>query len=143
MSSDDDLLGQEISDRRNAKAAVGFLRQLERTYGNPDNRPTHLRDSVRNSLGNHLREALRLLGQDHNSIDIVFDLLTPCVAAEPVEADLVMECAGLIAQALEDKFDVQSAGGPGGCYLSITDFPFSGYPRSSFPSGDSWLNGCA
>ena len=132
MSSDDDFLRQEISDRLKARAVAGFLRQLERTYGNPGNRPAQLRESVRNSLGNHLREALRLLGEDHPSIDIVYDLLSPCVAAEPVEADLVMECAGLIAQALEDKFDVQPGGGHGGYYFSITDLPRSDGWRSSY-----------
>jgi hypothetical protein len=120
VSSDDDILRQEISDRLKAREVAGFLRQLERTYGNPENRPDQLRESVRNSLGNHLREAMRILGEDHPSIDIVFDLLSPCVAAEPVGADLVMECAGLIAQALEDRFDVQPGGGHGGYYFSIT-----------------------
>jgi hypothetical protein len=135
VPSDDELLRQEINARLEARDVAGFLRQLERAYSSPVNPADQLPEPLRNSLGNYLRKAERLLGKDHPLMEVVNDLLSRCLAAAPIEVELVRVYAGVIAQALEDGFGVQSGGGHGGgYYLSVTDFPRPGDRRlSDFP----------
>lgn len=91
------------SDREEAADIAGFLREVERKYGDADRRDERLRATMLDALTEALPVAARLLGERNRAIRFVNELSAELMAKEAL-ADLVQEDAAYIARALEVKY---------------------------------------
>jgi len=123
VSSNDDPMSQELRALQEALEVVRFLRELQRQYANPDKRGDALRGPIRTVLEGYLRTTVELLGNDHQIMPVIDELLGPLVAGEEVNLDILQEDSGYIAGALETRFHLGSGGGYGGHGFSISQFP--------------------
>ncbi len=91
------------SDREEAADIAGFLREVERKYGDADGRDERLRATMVDALTEALPVAARLLGSGNRVMRFVNELSAE-LAAEEARAGLVQEDAAYIARALEVKY---------------------------------------
>jgi hypothetical protein len=136
VSSEDDLVSQELRDRQEAKEAVGLLRELERQCADAENQPDANLEPIRATVEIKLRKAADLLGQGHDHISIIDHLKLQFGAADEINYQLIRQnkvYLVLVARALEDRFNLGPAGGYGGYGFSIIQAP-----QVKLPIGCEW-----
>lgn len=126
MSSDDDLVAKELRDRQEATEAVGTLRELERHCANATDLPEANLDPMRAVIDRKLQKAASLLGEGSDYISVIDYLGLLFREADHITYELIRQNVAhiaVVARALEDRFNLGSAGGPGGYNFSISDHP--------------------
>jgi hypothetical protein len=126
VSSDDDLVAKELRDLQEARAAVGFFSVLEQKSANAtDESETNL-GPMRNAVVSKLEKAAALLGEGSDSLEMIKYLGLVFSTADRINYQLLQEnmmYIALVSQALKDRFNLGSAGGPGGHNFSIAEHP--------------------
>jgi hypothetical protein len=126
-------LPPEARVKQDAREVVGFLREMERKCEDPDERDNELRDVVCNVLAERLTKATELLSSDRWIIDILDELYLEAMACHAT-FDLAQENAALVAQNLEDRFELRAGGGNGDIGWAITEHSkFGSWISVKFP----------
>jgi hypothetical protein len=126
MSSDDDLMAKLIRDRQEAREAVGFFGVLKEQSANAADQPDMNLEPMRSAVDSKLQKAAALLGPESDSIPMIDHLRLVFGTADEITYPLIqqnMMFIALVTQALKDRFNLDSAGGPGGPSFSISEQP--------------------
>ncbi len=126
MSSDDDLEAKELHDLQEAREAVGFFSVLQQQCASATDQPGTNLEPMRSAVDRKLHKAAALLGEGSDSLGMIDHLRLVFSTADEINYQLIMQnmmYIALVAQALKDRFNLGSAGGPGGPSFSISDHP--------------------
>jgi hypothetical protein len=126
VSSGDDLEAKEFRDLQEAREAVGFFSVLQQQCANASDQPEANLEPMRSAIGRKLQKAADLLGEGSDYIDIVSYLKLLFSTTDEINYQLIrqnMTYIALVVQALKDRFNLGSGGGPGGPSFSISVHP--------------------
>jgi hypothetical protein len=126
VSSDDDPARNERRDLQEAKEAVGLFGVLIGQSAAMADQPEMILGPLLSALDSKLEKAATLLGEGSDFLEMIEHLRLVFSTAEEINFQLIQQnklYIALVAQALKDRFNLDSGGGPGAYNFSIAEQP--------------------